>query len=165
MTAALTPALALDYLHALSADLRAAVVLDARGECLAGPPALGEAARVVLVDYPRGARGDSGRAQPAPEAVGETVPGAQAESAPGPTLFEGVTEAGSVFAARDDRHTIVAVTGPHALSRLSRHDVRSALAALGGVNAVDGPPTRLSPPAVSALLGAADDGFRRPRAV
>ena len=43
MTAALTPALALDYLHALSADLRAAVVLDARGECLAGPPALADA--------------------------------------------------------------------------------------------------------------------------
>ena len=72
MTAALTPALALDYLHALSADLRAAVVLDAGGECLAGPPALGEAARAVLVDYPRGERGESGRAQSAPGAVGES---------------------------------------------------------------------------------------------
>jgi hypothetical protein len=138
MTAALTPALALDYLHALSADLSAAVVLNARGERLAGPPALAEAARTVLADP---------------------------VWAPGPTLFEGVTEAGSVFAARDDQHTIVAVTGPHALSRLSRHDLRSALAALGGVNAVDGPPKRLSLPAVSALLGAADNGFRRPRAV
>ncbi len=141
MTAALTPALALDYLHALSADLRAAVVLDARGECLAGPPALAEAARTVLTD-PAGA-----------------------EPAPGPTLFEGVAEAGSVFAARDDQHTIVAVTGPHALSRLNRHDLGAALAALGGVNAVDGPPKSLSLPAVSALLGAADNGFRRPRAV
>jgi hypothetical protein len=141
MTAALTPALALDYLHALSADLRAAVVLDARGECLAGPSALGEAARTVLAS-PAGA-------EPGPDA----------------TLFEGVAEAGSVFAARDDRHTIVAVTGSHALSRLSRHDLRSALVALGGVNVVDGPPNRLSPPAVNALLGAVDDGFRRPRAV
>jgi hypothetical protein len=135
MTAALTPALTLDYLHALSADLRAAVVLDARGERLAGPPALADVARDMLAELA------------------------------GPTLFEGTTDAGSVFAARDDRHAIVVVTGPQALSRLSRHDLRSALAALGGVNVVDSPPTRLSHGAVSALLDAADDRFRRPRAV
>lgn len=138
MTATLTPALALDYLHALSADLRAAVVLDARGNRLAGPPALGEAARAVL---------------------------AGGETGPGPVLLEGATEAGAVFAACDDRHAIVAVTGPHALARLSRHDLSSALVALGGVNPVDGTPRRLSHAAVSALLSAADDRFRRPRAV
>jgi hypothetical protein len=133
MTAALTPALTLDYLHALSADLRAAVVLDARGEALAGPHALADAARAVL--------------------------------ASDATLFEGSTDAGSVYGARDDRHAIVAVTGPHSLSKLTRHDLRSALAALGGVNPIDTSPTRLSDAAVSALLSAADDHFRRPRAV
>jgi len=44
MTAALTPALALSYLHELSLDVRDAVVLDAAGTPLAGEPAL--AARV-----------------------------------------------------------------------------------------------------------------------
>ena len=36
MPPALTPALALDYVHELSADVRAAVVLDAAGALLAG---------------------------------------------------------------------------------------------------------------------------------
>ena len=40
MPAALTPDLALAYLRELSADIRAAVLLDARGERLAGPSAL-----------------------------------------------------------------------------------------------------------------------------
>jgi hypothetical protein len=133
MTAALTPALTLDYLHALSADLRAAVVLDARGECLAGAPALAAAAHAALA-------GDA-------------------------TLFEGAGAAGAVYAARDDRHAIVVVTGPHSLSRLTRHDLRSALAALGGVNPIDTTPTRLSHAAVSAVLSATEDHFRRPRAV
>ena len=137
MTAALTPALALDFLHALSADLRAAVVLDARGERMAGEP--------VLAD------GRAGRADDA--------------SAARATLFEGSTDAGAVFAARDDRHAIVVVTGPHALSRLTPHDLRSALAALGGVDPIDTTPTRLCDGAVSALLGVGDDRFRRPRAV
>ena len=191
MTAALTPALTLDYLHALSADLRAAVVLDARGECLAGPPALGDAARAVLAEI----AGEGGAVAPAaggevapategeiaPAAGGEVAPAAGGQVEPGAgtepvsrpggeptgaaTFLEGATEGGSVFAACDDRHAIVAVTGPHALSGLSLHDLRSALAALGGVNPVDGPPGRLSHAAVSALLGAADDHFRRPRAV
>ena len=136
MTAALTPALTLDYVHALSADVRAAVVLDSRGEPLAGPPALADAARAVLATA-----GDDA------------------------TLLEGSTDAGAVYAARDDRHAIVAVTGPHALSRLTHHDLRSALAALGGVNPIDTTPARLPDAAVSALLSAGDDCFRRPRAV
>ncbi len=48
MTAALTPALALDYLRALSADLRAAVLLSADGEHVAGPEALAAPARALL---------------------------------------------------------------------------------------------------------------------
>jgi hypothetical protein len=52
MTAALTPALALDYLHQMSADIRAAIVLDAAGNRLAGPPALAAAARELLAVAP-----------------------------------------------------------------------------------------------------------------
>jgi hypothetical protein len=52
MTAALTPALALAYLSELSADVRAAIVLDARGEPLAGDPALALPARALLADAP-----------------------------------------------------------------------------------------------------------------
>lgn len=52
MTAALTPALALDYLHQMSADIRAAIVLDAAGNALAGPPALAAAARELLAVAP-----------------------------------------------------------------------------------------------------------------
>ncbi len=52
MTAALTPAYALDYLHQMSADIRAAIVLDAAGNVLAGPPALAAPARELLAAAP-----------------------------------------------------------------------------------------------------------------
>jgi hypothetical protein len=52
MTAALTPALALAYLHELSADVRAAIVLDADGNRLAGPDALAPPARALLAEGP-----------------------------------------------------------------------------------------------------------------
>ena len=52
MTAALTPALALAYLSELSADVRAAVVLDAAGDPLAGDASLAAAARELLADAP-----------------------------------------------------------------------------------------------------------------
>ena len=45
---ALTPALALDYVRELSADVRAGVVLDALGRPLAGPPALIDPVRGLL---------------------------------------------------------------------------------------------------------------------
>jgi hypothetical protein len=48
MTAPLTPALALAYLRELSLDVRAAVVLDAAGEPLAGDPSLAARARELL---------------------------------------------------------------------------------------------------------------------
>ncbi len=60
---ALTPELALEYLAELSTDIRAAVVLGAGGEHLAGPGALAAPARQLLaaaegalveVDTPRG---------------------------------------------------------------------------------------------------------------
>jgi hypothetical protein len=118
MTASLTPALALDFVTALSADIRAAVVLDAAGGHLAGPPALATAA---------------------------------AGLPPGDEL-EGETETGAVYAARDERHTIVVVTGPFALPRLTRHDLRAALSALGGQMAPSQPPRRIPDASVDALL-------------
>jgi hypothetical protein len=42
------------------------------------------------------------------------------------------TSGAETFAARDGRHTILVTTGPHALPRLTRHDLCSALVALGG---------------------------------
>jgi hypothetical protein len=48
MTASLTPALALAYLHELSVDVRAAVVLDAAGDPLAGDVDLVGQARELL---------------------------------------------------------------------------------------------------------------------
>lgn len=118
MTASLTPALALDFITALSADIRAAAVLDAAGEHLAGRRELAEAVR-AFPDAPQ---------------------------------LEGLTPAGGVFAARDERHTIVVVTGPFALSRLTRHDLRTALSALGGQTPPAGPPRRLADPLVSGAL-------------
>src|SRR4051812_39365687 len=52
MTAALTPALALAYLSELSADIRAAIVLDAGGEALAGDREIARAARALLAEAP-----------------------------------------------------------------------------------------------------------------
>ncbi|HZV75075.1 MAG TPA: hypothetical protein VFF79_15275 [Conexibacter sp.] len=48
MTTPLTPALALAYLHELSVDVRAAVVLDGTGASLAGDAALAAGARALL---------------------------------------------------------------------------------------------------------------------
>ena len=123
MTAALTPDIALAYLRELSADLRAAVLLDAAGAHLAGPEPLAAPARDLL-RY-------------------------------APAEIEARTPAGAVFAARDDRHLLVAVTGPFALPRLTRHDLHTVLRALGGAETPETAP--IAPPrgAVEALLAAA----------
>jgi hypothetical protein len=98
----LTPALALDYLRELSADIRAGVVLDPSGALLAGPDELAEPAR-DLVEAAGGAR---------------EVHVANAD--------------GNVFAARSERHTIVVVCGRFALPSLIRYDLRLVLADLTG---------------------------------
>jgi hypothetical protein len=135
MTASLTPALAVDFVTALSADIRAAAVLDARGDPLAGPAGLAEAAR-ALAGATRGARGGDAAA------VG------------GAGFLEGAEARGKVFVARDERHVIVVVTGPFALARVTRHDLSTALSALGGQNAPIGAPGRLDEARTSALLSA-----------
>jgi hypothetical protein len=135
MTPALTPPLALDFLTALSADLRAAVILDHDGTLRAGSDHLAAPARALLA------------------AAAQTG------------LLEGATPDGAVFAARDSRHAIVVVTGRFALPRLTRHDLRTALSALGGESASDEAPAPVPGPVVNALIEAADEDFRRPRAV
>jgi hypothetical protein len=102
MAPALTPALALDYLRALSADVRAGVVLDAGGALLAGPPELAGPARDLMA-----AAGDAADVHVA-------------------------TAGGAVFAARDERHAVVVACGRHALPSLAGHDLRVALDDLAG---------------------------------
>ena len=101
MTPALTPALALEYLHELSADIEGGVVLDADGTLLAGADELAGAARDLL---------------------------AAAEDA---SDVHVTTADGAVFAARDDRHAIVVACGRFALPSLARYDLRMVLADLG----------------------------------
>jgi hypothetical protein len=120
MTAALTPSLALDYLRELSADIRAAIVLDAAGNRLAGPERLAAPAR------------------------------AHAAQAP---LVAASTPAGRVFSARDDRHAVLAATGPLALPGLTIHDLRTVLLALGG-GIEEAPPAEGSRAAAEAVLTA-----------
>jgi hypothetical protein len=125
MTAALTPATALGYLRELSADIRAAVLLDGDGGYAAGDERLAAPARAAFAGIP-----------------------------PGPAQWHGATGAGGAFAARDERHQLVAVTGPRALPGLTAHDLAGVLRALGGGGPESGRGT-LPPDAVEALLNAA----------
>ena|ERR1700742_876134 len=124
MTAALTPALALAYLRELSADIRAAIVLDAAGNPLAGRASLAPPARALLAAGP---------------------------------LVSARADDGVAFGARDERHGIVAVTGPLALPRLVLHDLAQVLIALGGAASQEprgGPPAAAPSAAAEALLSA-----------
>lgn len=98
----LTPALALDYVRELSADVRAGVVLDAGGALLAGPDELAAAASAVL------------------EAGGDAAE------------LEAATADGVVCAARSAGHAMVAVCGRFAIPAVVRGDMRAALAAVEG---------------------------------
>jgi hypothetical protein len=98
----LTPALALDYVRELSADVRAALVLDAGGELLAGPAGLHGAARALLA------------------------------AAGGAVELEAGGGEGVVCAVRSDAHAAVAVCGRFAIGAVVRADLRTALAALEG---------------------------------
>lgn len=102
MTPALTPSLALEYLHELSADIVAGVVLAADGALLAGAEELAAPARDLL---------------------------AAADDA---TDVHVTTADGAVFAARDDRHSIALACGRFALPSLARYDLRMVLADLAG---------------------------------
>jgi hypothetical protein len=133
MTPALTPALALDYLRELSADVRGGAVLGASGARLAGDPAL---------------------AGPAAAFVAAMGGAAEAETR---------TARGVVVAARSPEHAVVLVCGPRALSRLARHDLQLILGDLeprAPAPAGPGPAAPASPPAAlaEALISAAQRG-------
>ena len=102
MPPALTPALALEYVHELSADVRAGIVLDDAGHVLAGAPDLAGPARELLT-----AGGDAGE-------------------------LEAATADGVVCAVRTPAHAAVAVCGRFAIGGVVRQDLRAALAALEG---------------------------------
>jgi hypothetical protein len=102
MPPALTPALAVDYVRELSADVRAVVVLDQGGEPLAGPPELARAARALI------------------DAGGDAIE------------VEAGSDAGVVCAVRSAAHAAVAVCGRFAIGGVVREDLRTALAALEG---------------------------------
>ena len=147
MTAALTPDLALDYLSELSADIRAAIVLDAGGDVLAVrrgdvAPARGDVVRAGDADADGEALADHA-------GLAEAARGLLAH---GPAV-RALTERGGAFGARDDRHAVVVVTGPLALPQLAIHDIRSVLLALGGTP-LDAVVSEASAAAERALLEA-----------
>ena len=128
MPPALTPSLALEYVHELSADVRAGVVLDAAGDLLAGPPPLADLARALL-----DAGGDAGE-------------------------LEAATADGVVCAVRTSDHAAVAICGRFAIPGVVRQDLRAALAALEGRSPSPAPvPSNpVSDDAEPALTGAAN---------
>jgi hypothetical protein len=111
MPPALTPSLAVEYVHELSADVRAVLVLGGDGALLAGPAELADAARALLT------------------AAGDTA-----------EVEDGSAE-GVVCAVRTDAHAAVAVCGRFAIGGVVRQDLRAALAALEGRPAAAGPGT------------------------
>ena len=133
MPPALTPALALDYVRELSADVREAVVLGPGGELLAGPPALADPARALLA-----AAGSSGEI----EAVGPD---------------------GVVCAVRWAGRAGVAVCGRFALPGVVREDLRAALAALAGDAPPAAPATSSAAgaPTLAAAAGALISAVQR----
>ncbi len=138
MADTLTPERAADSLCELSADVRAAVLLDAAGS-LAGAGgdrsedarALGELARQLFEEIDRATR--DWDTEP-PEQVEVQVPG------------------GAVFASRTPRWTLAAVAKRGALSSLMLYDLRAVLGELEG-----GAPIRRSSPPV-------DEGAPAPEA-
>jgi hypothetical protein len=125
MADTLTPGRAAERLRGLSADVRAAVLLDAAGS-LAGASdddhdhgrELAELARRLFEEVDRATR--DWEAEP-PEQVEVQIPG------------------GAVFASRTPRWTLAAVARRGALSSLLLYDLRAVLGELEG-----GPPIRRS---------------------
>jgi hypothetical protein len=128
MADTLTPERAAERLRGLSADVRAAVLLDAAGS-LAGASdddhdyghKLGELARRLFEEVDRATR--DWDTEP-PEQVEVQIPG------------------GAVFASRTPRWTLAAVARRGALASLMLYDLRAVLGELEG-----GPPIRRSAPA------------------
>jgi hypothetical protein len=122
MAETLTPELAAERLCELSADVRAAVLLDAAGSLASAcddaggePRALGDLARRLFEEVDRATR--DWDTEP-PEQVEVQVPG------------------GAVFASRTPRWTLAAVAKRGALSSLMLYDLRALLGELEGGPAI-----------------------------
>jgi predicted regulator of Ras-like GTPase activity (Roadblock/LC7/MglB family) len=138
MADTLTPERAAERLRELSADVRAAVLLDAAGSLASGSEsdrererALGELARRLFEEVDRATR--DWDTEP-PEQVEVQVPG------------------GAVFASRTPRWTLAAVAKRGALSSLVLYDLRALLGELEG-----GPPIRRSTSVEEAASGPATE--------
>ena len=105
---ALTPELALDYLGELSTDIKASALLSADGRTAvtSRPGEAGERLRELTTELFRQA-----------DQVDEHVV----------TQVEVSTGDGAVYAVRDERWTLAAVTGRFALSSLMFYDLRAVL--------------------------------------
>jgi len=123
---ALTPALALDYVRELSADVRAALVLDGAGGLIAGPAELAALARRVL------------------DAAGDAAE------------LEAATGAGVVCAVRSPDHAAIAVCGRFAIAAVVRQDLRAAVAAIEGRPSIAAPVAAPASPPPDALGSAAE---------
>jgi hypothetical protein len=110
---ALTPELALDYLGELSTDIKASALLSADGRVVftSGSSDGGDRLQALTQELFR----------QADEADDHVV-----------TQVEISTGDGAVFAVRDERWTIAAVTGRLALSSLMFYDLRAVLGDLEG---------------------------------
>ena len=136
MADTLTPERAAERLCELSADVRAAVLLDAAGSLAAASDdarELGELARRLFEEVDRATR--DWDTEP-PEQVEVQVPG------------------GVVFASRTPRWTLAAVAKRGALSSLMLYDLRALLRELEG-----GPPIRRSRSAEERAAGPATEEF------
>jgi hypothetical protein len=100
----------------------------------------------------------------------EPLAGDEGLAGPARDLWQAHPQAGElhadrVFAARTSTHVIMVVVGSHALSRVVRRDIRTALSGLGSESAQERPSERPSEAVVKALVTAAADAFRRRSAV
>ena len=109
---ALTPDLALDYLGELSTDIRAAVIVDSRGDIAA----------VTGDDRERGEK---------MRTLALELLDAGASAADGSDQVEVVTGEGSVFAVRGDAWTVAVVAGRQPLASLMFYDLRNVVRELG----------------------------------
>ena len=113
---ALTPELALDYLDELSTDVRAAVLLDERGELAAHKAEPPEPGGERLRDLARELFERAEAAAPG----GGPVP-----------QFEVSLSGGAIYGVREGGWTLVVATGRFAMSSVMFYDLRSVISDLG----------------------------------
>lgn len=107
MPAALTPELALSYVRELSADVRDGVVLDSSGTRVAGSAGLVAQAHALL-----------GPPETSPELGGSD------------SLKTAVADDRRLFGMRSAKHSIVVLTGRHAMPAVVRLDLAAVLSRL-----------------------------------